>query len=76
MNPIIKVRKELGMCRGEFANICGVGYTTVQNTEKNFPQKIGNQILKGINRLGYDPEKIKEEYQEFRIDKKRELMGV
>ena len=35
---------------------------------------VNQRILKALEQLGYDPDKVEKEYQEFRVAKQKELM--
>ncbi len=73
-NPIKKIQQKNNWSIQELASVTNIGFSTAYNCLNGTTQKINVNILKAIKVLGYDPEEIKKEYQEFRAAKQQELL--
>ncbi|MFW5988535.1 MAG: helix-turn-helix domain-containing protein [bacterium] len=73
-NPLEKIRKKNGWSIEEFASVADMSFTAVYNALNGSTQNINSKILEAVEQLGYDPEKVRKEYQEFREAKKQKLM--
>ncbi|MFW5991670.1 MAG: hypothetical protein ACOCQN_00580 [Halanaerobiaceae bacterium] len=73
-NPLQKIKEKNGWSIREFASVAGMSFTATYNCLNGNTQKINQRILKAVEQMGYDPEEIKKEYQEYREAKQQELM--
>ena len=74
MNPIIKVRQEIGLTRNELSKLAGVGYSTLASLEQGRQNSINEDILQALEQLGQEPDKLKAEYEKYREDEKKEIL--
>jgi transcriptional regulator with XRE-family HTH domain len=75
MNNIIKqIRKEKGFSQQEFATVAGVSSQTIFDIEHFNRKTINDNILKIIEQLGYDQEKLKKTYNDQRQQKQKEML--
>jgi Holliday junction resolvasome RuvABC DNA-binding subunit len=51
-----------------------MSFTATYNCLNGTTQRINAKILKTLEELGYDPDKVEKECQEFRAAKQRELI--
>lgn len=73
-NPIEEIRQKNNWSIQEFARAANVSFTAIYNCLNGTIQNINANILKVLKKLGYDPEEVKREYQEFRQEKQQELL--
>lgn len=66
MNPVAKIRKDLGLNVTQLAIISGVSAATIRAIEKGDPIQISPNVLKGLEKLGYDSELVSLDYAEWR----------
>lgn len=66
INPVTKARKDRGLNVTQLAILAGVSAATIRAIEKGDPIKISPHVLKGLEKLGYDPELISLDYAEWR----------
>ena len=70
MKTIIRdIREELKMTIEQFGSLTGVSISTVYNLESGSLQTINANVLQALDRLGYDIEFVKKQYQEDRAAK-------
>lgn len=74
LNPIQEIRVKNGWTIQELAAVTGLSFTATYNCLNGNTQRINQRILEALEQLGYDPEEIKEQYQEYRKAKQEELM--
>lgn len=67
-NPIVSARESAGLSSGEFAVALGVDTAVVSQHERGHRAAVSENMVRGLNRLGFDGEKIAKEYQEWRRD--------
>ncbi|MFW6026194.1 MAG: helix-turn-helix domain-containing protein [Candidatus Woesearchaeota archaeon] len=65
-NPIVKIRKSYNLTKKEFANLSGVSYDTLSRNEVGLVQQPHKKILKALEELGHDPEKIRSDYKKYK----------
>lgn len=73
-NPIQEIRKKHDWSIQELASVAGISFTATYNCLTGTTQGINEKILEVLTKLGYEPDEIKVEYQEFREEKKQELL--
>ncbi len=73
-NPIKTIKMKNNWTIQELASVADVSENTAYNCLHGITQKINANILKAMIDLGYDSEKIKKEYNDFRAAKQQELL--
>ena len=74
MNPIIKVRQEMGLTRNELSKLAGVGYSTLASLEQGRQNSINEDILQALEQLGQEPDRLKAEYAQYRENEREEIL--
>ena len=75
-NIIGKIRNELDLTRAEYASLLGISSSGLYQLETGSPQNINFKVLKALDRLDYDIEKVKEQYQKDRAAKAERLFNT
>ena len=74
MKTIIRdIRIELDLTREEYASLLGISLSSLYQLESGSPQKINERVLQALDRLDYDIEQVKEQYQKDRAAKVENL---
>ena len=74
MKTIIRdIRIELDLTREEYASLLGISLSNLYQLESGSPQKINERVIQALDRLGYDIEEVKEQYQKDRAAKVENL---
>ncbi|MFW6047197.1 MAG: hypothetical protein ACOCP4_05375 [Candidatus Woesearchaeota archaeon] len=73
-NPVLKIRKELGLTRNEFSTLLKVSYDSIYKVEKGIVRQPYMGIIKGLKNLGYDEEKIIKDYKKFHNEIREEII--
>jgi DNA-binding XRE family transcriptional regulator len=68
-NPFVVVRRNLGIPQAEFARTLGVSLPTLWSAEKGSTAK-PMAVLRALKSMGYDAQRIGEEYMRWRIDQR------
>lgn len=74
MNPVKKARLDLGLTRDEMVKIAGTGYSTLTSIERGRVRTINGRVLEAFTKLGYDKEKIKKDYRNYRRNERDKLL--
>lgn len=74
-NPIQVIREEHNLSRTEFSVVCGVVSESVRQIERGTIRNIGPSFREGLERLGYDPEKVYQDLQEWLEQYKEEILS-
>lgn len=75
-NPLREIMKKRNWTYQDFATVTGTSSSTIYKNLEGSNIEINENILETLNKLGYDPEKLKKEYQEYRQQKQKKLLGV
>jgi len=73
-NPLKKIKEEKDLTLEEFALVADVSQSTIYKNIQGSNKKINLDILRACEKMGYLPEKIERQYQDFKEYKKRELL--
>ena len=73
-NPVKEVKEKQNWTIQEFASVTLMSFSAAYNCLNGNTKRINQRILKALEQLGYDPDKVEKEYQEFRAAKQQELM--
>ena len=74
MKTIIRdIRIELDLTREEYASLLGISLSNLYQLESGSPQKINERVIQALDRLDYDIEEVKEQYQKDRAAKVENL---
>ena len=77
MKTIIRdIRIELDLTRAEYASLLGISLSNLYQLESGSPQNINSRVLKSLDRLGFDIEEVKEQYQKDRAAKVEKLFNT
>lgn len=74
-NPVAEIRKEKELNLTEFAKLAGIGFTTLQNIEKGRTININEKLLDLLEKMGYDKQKIKVDYENYKDKEQEELLN-
>ena len=74
-NPIKALRLQRGLKQGEFAILLGISYPHLSWAEGGQMVKLPPSLRRGLAALGYDDEKINQEYIEWRAWKREQLLA-
>lgn len=74
MNPVRRVRQQLGLSIRELAMACGVSYATLHAAETGLPAQVQAPILDGLARIGIDAEAVAGEYVAWREQQAAEIV--
>ena len=74
INPIRKIKQEKDLTTTELAKLAGVGFSTLQNIEQGRPISINNKLLALIEKLGYNKDQVKRDYEKCKEAEKEELL--
>lgn len=66
LNPVTKARLVRGMNTAEFARLIGLTRSRLSQIENGHAPKLTRRVLRELERLGYDPETMAMEYQQWR----------
>jgi len=66
MNPIVTLRKSLGMTRVEAAQKMGVSYQDLTLLENGYPLYLPGRVMDALPKLGANSELIAAEYKAWR----------
>lgn len=66
MNPVRRVRQQLGLSVKELAMAAGVSYATLHAAETGLPVQVQSPVLDGLARIGIDAEAVADEYLAWR----------
>ena len=75
-NIIRKIRNELDLTRAEYASLLGISSSGLYQLESGSPQKINERVIQALERLDYDIEFVKKQYQEDRAAKAERLFNT
>ena len=76
MKTIIRdIRIELDLTREEYASLLGISLSNLYQLESGSPQKINERVIQALERLDYDIEEVKEQYQKDRAAKVEKLFN-
>ena len=77
MKTIIRdIRIELDLTREEYASLLGISLSNLYQLESGSPQNINERVIQALDRLDYDIEFVKKQYQEDRAAKVEELFNT
>ena len=68
-NPIKNIREEQGKTINEMALKLGVNYMTYFRAEKGMNLTVSPIIMRRLEKMGYDRDKIEQEYRKWRNSK-------
>lgn len=74
MNPVRRVRQQLGLSVKELAMAAGVSYSTLHAAETGLPAQVQAPVLDGLARLGIDAAAVAGEYVAWREQQAAEIM--
>lgn len=66
VNPIVKIRKELDMTREDLSRMSGISYSGLYSIERGHALTISKKVLNALSDIGYGPEKITKDYEEYK----------
>lgn len=66
VNPILAARKSMQLNRTEFAAAARISYATLWNAEKGLTLAPHARLLQLFERLGYDPDDMRRQYDTWR----------
>ena len=72
-NPVVKIREDLDMTREDLSRIANISYSAIYAVERGNALSISRKILKALQDLGYDPQKIAEDYMNYKQQLSKEL---
>ena len=72
VNPFKEARLELGLSLLELCQKVGVSVSTAFNLEKGILSRPNKKILAFYQKHGYDPEQLKQKYQQY-LERIREV---
>jgi len=76
MKTIIRdIRIELDLTREEYASLLGISLSNLYQLESGSPKKINPRVIQALDRLDYDIEEVKEQYQKDRAAKVEKLFN-
>jgi len=70
MNPIQKIKEEKNLTYQDFCNITGLSQSTIYKHLTGSKKEISKELFTAIKALGYDAEQVKQQYKEFKENKK------
>ena len=74
INPIQRIKEEKNLTLMEMATIFNVSESTLYQNLKGGRRELSEQILSTLDEMGYNIDEIKEEYRQFKLKKRLELM--
>jgi transcriptional regulator with XRE-family HTH domain len=74
INPLKRIKKKHNWTIQDFAVVCDLSSSSVYKNLEGSNFEITDRILDTLGKMGYDPEKIKKEYAQFREEKRLEKM--
>lgn len=74
-NPIEKIKNEQDFTLNEFAIACDVSRSSICSLIKGEKNSISDSVLDTLEVLGYDRSEIQEQYNNYRQQKRRELLS-
>lgn len=74
-NPLVEIKEEKNWTIQDFAVITDTSSSTVYKNLEGSSFEVTDRILETLDTLGYDPELIEEQYQEFRQSRRSELIS-
>lgn len=75
INPVKELKEEQGWTIQQLAAAANVGFTTAYQNIKGSTCSMNGNILQLFERLGYDLDRVTEEYQRFREEQREELIS-
>lgn len=73
LNPLVKIRYAEGLTTYQLAEMAGMTRGRISQVENGITtKKIPKKILRAVEQLGYDPEKVQAEYLEWMRENARE----
>lgn len=73
-NPVKRIRDECDLAQQELAILADVSINTVRNAEKGMTAELNEQILDALEQLGYEPDQIEEDYKDWRVELKQDII--
>ncbi|MCF8012581.1 MAG: LacI family DNA-binding transcriptional regulator [Clostridiales bacterium] len=74
-SPIEQIKDEKDWTIQDLAILADVSSSTAYKAIKAEHRKINRKVLAALAEAGYDPEELKEKYQSFREQKRKELIS-
>lgn len=65
-NPLVEARETVGLTRAAFARKHGLPYTVVANAELGYHKRPSEQLLRALEKEGFDPGELARRYAEWR----------
>lgn len=75
VNPLVEIKEQKNWTIQDFAVITNTSSSTIYKNLEGSMFEITGRILKTLETLGYDPEGISKEYQEFRKGRRKKLIS-
>lgn len=73
-NPISEIKEEQNYTLNELAIACDVSRSSICSLIKAEQKSIPDSVLDTLEVLGYDRSELKEQYNDFRQQKRRDLL--
>lgn len=73
-NPIYRIRKEKQLSVYELGVLAGVSGTRITQIESGEPLKLPAKILAAVEILGYDPQRVQDQYMQWRAAEKAAIL--
>ena len=74
-NPVKKLKEKQGWTIQEIAAAADIGFSTAYQNYQGSARSMNGNLAALFERLGYDPDKVREEYQKYRKVKQEELIS-
>lgn len=74
MNPVRRVRQQLGLSTKELAIACGASYSAVHAAETGLSAQVPGPVLNGLERIGIDAAAVAGEYVAWRNRQAAEIV--
>lgn len=75
-NPLVAIRKEKGLTLADMGVLAGVSTMTIQRIEKGSLVNVTPDVLKTIEKWGYDRNKFVSDYEKWKTYRVKQLESV
>lgn len=62
LNPFVRLRRERGLSRLEFAQALGVSYSRLVALELGYSSRLGQKVRSGLAALGVNPDLVERDF--------------
>lgn len=74
-SPVEEIKEDEGFTIAEFAQACGLSTGAAIHAIKAETKELNPKVLDTLVELGYDRQKLKKDYQEYREERQKELLN-